>query len=220
MMKKLLYNAIILPYIQYASGIWGKSSKKCARPVTLAHNKAIRITYNHHFKSSVRHKYQEAGFKPISTHVESNLASFAFGCIKNLAPQSICSVILPETNLRRLNDLKKPNYIYSRTQKQMPFTLTETQNKLPLSIRLSEPPSIFKTKLKKHWSDRFLKAKHKTNKKDNKLYVMPIYQHPTRSLQLHIDSKSLIHILPGQSYKITQWNKQLSHNIINFLEKS
>ena len=157
--KKTLYNAIILPHLDYCSVVWQECSITLRKKVERIQNYGMRIILSKPPRTPSAILRQELRWVPLDQRREMFRLSLIRKCVKGLAPQYMCDSI-KITNSRTRGDVKLflplPKTEFLR--KSFSFQGPMSWNKLPNNLRIATSSSGFMNGLKSHLFGLYLNS--------------------------------------------------------------
>ena len=150
-MKKILYNALIKPYLEYGAEIWGATKKKYILKLRKLNRRAIRVVFGKTIKESLKDIMQTEGIPNVKMIHKFALMKIGYEISNKICPSSIGNCYdLEDPNSRRLLNIKVPR-INATVTKNFPITLIPKQwNDLEDFIRNTDKFKTFKRKCKLH----------------------------------------------------------------------
>ena len=157
-MKRMFYNAYIMPTFEYCCIIWGKGirSKTCINKITKIQKRAARIILCMPLKTSSKFMFNELQWLSFEKRCAYHLGVQIYKCKNGLIPETISSLITFSNNesyqLRSIkrNDLMpqlKPRTNYIKDT--FSYCSTNIWNDIPLFIRNTVSLNSFKSNYKK-----------------------------------------------------------------------
>lgn len=150
----MLYNSLILPYLQYCNIIWASTGITKIEPFHKLQKKALRICTNSPYLAHSRplfHRLKTLNIYDINT---LQIASLMFRVQKKLLPDKICNIFIVNKNIHSYNTRSIDNFHYSKAHSQSLLHSVRHHgprvwNNLSDEIKSSTLCTSFKSKLKK-----------------------------------------------------------------------
>ena len=125
----LLYNSLILPYLQYCAIIWASTYKSHLNPILLCQKKAVRIITHSPPLAHSLPLFKQLNILNIFDIFNYQVSCFVFQHTNNLLPQPVASLFTLNSEMHHHNTRQRHN-------------LHVTINKLSFSFR-SQGPKIW-----------------------------------------------------------------------------
>ena len=111
----ILYNSLILPYLNYCAEIWGNTFKCTLQPLSILQKRAIRIIHNTGYRVHTNPLFLQSKTMKFTDLVHFHTAQIMYRAINNLLPANIQKLFFHREggyNLRGELNLK---HLYART---------------------------------------------------------------------------------------------------------
>ena len=150
----MLYNCLILPYLQYCNIIWASTGKTKMKHFHKLQKKALRICTNSHYLAHSRPLFFRLNTLNIYDINTLQTASLMFRVRHNLITDNICNIFTVNNQIHSYNTRVNNNFHYSKVRSLSSFYSIRhfgprVWNKLPAEIKSSTLCTSFKSKLKK-----------------------------------------------------------------------
>ena len=107
----LLFNAYVLPHLQYCSTVWGNRSKYNDNKLTKIYNRGARLVNNSTWDTPMEEVLHDLGFINIMKRLSRSDAIMMYKCINNIAPPYLCNKILSFTQEHSYDTRSKESII-------------------------------------------------------------------------------------------------------------
>ena len=149
-----IYNAIILPHLNYCNEIWGNSYKVHTNKILLLQKRAIRVISNSHYVSHSLPIFVQLKTLPLPYLVKLNILIFMFKLHRGILPEIFNNMF--KTNqlihtypTRNCQNLRKPiSHLTIRTH-SISFTGVNEWNSISKELKSSTTLTRFKTLFKR-----------------------------------------------------------------------
>ena len=155
-----LYHSIVMPYISYGCVIWAGGFYTNFKRVQVLQNKVIRLLGNYvHGENDTVNCYRKLMIFNVSQLHDYQLAIFVFQSIYGLSPEIFRQMFIRNSSYHSYETRNMDDLVYECRSSQRgsfgpKFAGPVVWNSLPMSIRLSENVSQFKSRLKNHLLSR------------------------------------------------------------------
>ena len=155
--RNILYNAIVLPHIDYCCPIWCTTAKKYVQRIQILQNRAARITLACKVRDMHVHElYSNLNWMTVEQRATYFKHILMFKCINGMAPEHLTSNITIDsthsysTRLNDSNNVRQPSVKIETAKRSFRYSGASSWNSLPDSIKNITNVSTFKQKIKHH----------------------------------------------------------------------
>ena len=155
--KKMLYNAIVLPHTDYADVIWGTASTTIINKVFVLQKRALRLLTNSHYLEHTDALYKQLGWMKLADRINFHKCVLVYKALNNKLPSYMRSLMQyvreahsRETRLSAKGCLSVPNVKLSLFKRSFQYSAIHKWNQLPEHIRASPSLNIFKSQFLKY----------------------------------------------------------------------
>ena len=158
----MLYNTLILPYLNYCIIIWGRACSSIIKPLIILQKKAIRLCTKSHFGAHAPPLFE--GVKTLSLHDlhSVNLAMFMYNYVNKFLPSSFSNFINVNSDFH--NHYTRTRGFYRPPSSRLALTERKSVkvhgsllwNSLSNSLKMSRSLYSFKRQLKKELLNSYL----------------------------------------------------------------
>ena len=152
----MLYNAFVLPYLDYCSLVWsGTSSGNLQRLYTLQ-KKAIRICTNSHFIAHTSPLFKELNCVTFYDSISLKLGIFMFKFVNGLLPDIFIQYFKRNLAIHQFNTRNKNNFVLPfcrltlKQNNSVIYKGSKLWNELDSTLKNVNMTSSFRSKFKKH----------------------------------------------------------------------
>ena len=155
----LLYNSLILPYLNYCIQIWANCSEQNMLRLLKLQKKAIRIVSHSDYRAHTMPIFDRLKILNIYNMYIYQSAIFMFSCSHSMLPGVLTNYFKLNSQVhtcitRNFFNYHLPFVRLSSYQKSIFYNGPKIWNELPEEIKSSQTFTIFKTHLKQYLSDR------------------------------------------------------------------
>ena len=151
--RKLFYNAYVLPHLDYCCTIWGNANSELMESVIKFQKRAARCILDRDFDSPSSELFAELKWMEFPERVKYQKAIIMYKISHNLAPKYLQDLFqqtadIHDRALRSTSDnllyVPKPNLEQFRNS--LSYSGSKTWNSIPINIKQSDSLSLFKKK--------------------------------------------------------------------------
>ena len=151
----MLYNSLILPYIQYCITSWASVGKTKLEPIHKLQKKALRICTNSHYQAHSRPLFFRLRTFNIYDLYKIKSAILMYNVYNNISPKRITQMFILNNLVHSHNTRSRNKYHYQKVFTQSMLNSVRHNgpriwNDLTVDLRQCTTLSSFKTRLKKH----------------------------------------------------------------------
>ena len=152
---RLIYNAIILPYLYYGITAWGNACQSHIQRIIILQKRAIRIVAHAPFLAHSQPLFSTLKILHFTDMYKFQVAIFMFLCQHRLLPKSLLQLFFLNNHFhnystRSASDFHIPKSHTTFFQRTIIYTGPHLWNSLPCAIRDSKSLNIFKSRYKKY----------------------------------------------------------------------
>ena len=155
-MRKVFYNAYILPHLDYCCTIWGNCSEYLSNSIHKFQKRAARIILDKSYDTPSAGLFSELNWMKIQDRILFKKAIFVYKSVNNEFPEYLSNLLTPKTNTnlrshtQQMLQIPKPRLEFFR--KSFAYSGPKLWNQIPLNIRQSESVNSFKSTYLKWWN--------------------------------------------------------------------
>ena len=160
--KKIIYNTIVLPNLQYCSTIYFTCNQEEIEKMQKIQNRAMRLILNCEYRTHREWMLKTLNWLSIDQMIKFNVLIYIYKMINGLLPKYLGDNLIftrdahtRNTRQRTNNELRLPNFKYETTKKNMFYYGIKMYNELPIQIRQKPSLNTFKIECKNHIMQNF-----------------------------------------------------------------
>lgn len=157
-MRKLFYNAYVLPHFDYCCIIWGTCDQKLMFELSKLQKRAARLILDVPFRTPSKVMFGELNWIPLKLRIEYHIAVQMYQCIHGMCPSKLENYFQLKndrygykTRSAANNDL----YISKGHVKSFIYRGAKVWNSIPAKVRNASSLSSFKTLCRNHYFDMY-----------------------------------------------------------------
>jgi len=148
-----LYNAFILPHINYCNIVWGSASLTTMNKLVITQKRAIKLALKVPITTATNSIYEQSKLKAIATIHRIQISIFMYKYNQNLLPSGYCNKYSKIETRHCYNTRQKDLYCHAllctnRYKTSLSYKGPKTWNALPECLRSIESLEMFKQKIK------------------------------------------------------------------------
>lgn len=160
--KKLVYNSIVLPHLNYCSPVLFTCNKEQILPLQKIQNRALRIILDCNYDTPRKEMLEALNMLSVAQMIKLNVLVMIFKIIHEMMPIYLRKNLIFTNNIHEMstrqnttNELRLPNFKMDSTRKNVFYNGIKMYNELPITIRNSETLAKFKRECTKHIKNNF-----------------------------------------------------------------
>ena len=162
---KLLYNSFVLPHLQYGLAVWGGCTGENKKRIVAIQKRATRVISKAHYTSHTEPRMKKLGMLKLGELYEQQCATLLHDVTYNRAPKPIKTLL---TFNREVTSHSLRNHQNDPHNIRVPLAKNKVSsnsfcskgpliwNRLPKDLKDIERKSIFKSKLKQYFLNRYI----------------------------------------------------------------
>lgn len=150
--KKIIYNAIILPHIDYCATLYINCNKEHMKMLQKLQNREMRIILKCEFRKHTEEMLKELNWLSINQKISYNIILYVFKIKNNRTPPYLSNKLqyardTHNRNTRSCNELRLPNVKTEFGRKNLFFNGVKMFNEIPIVMKLENSLTKFKEML-------------------------------------------------------------------------
>jgi hypothetical protein len=156
----LLYNSLVLPYLQYGISIWGAAKPTYLNTLFISQKKAIKTALSLPWRTSTNDLFSQSKIIPLENIYQLRVALFMYKFENSLLPFCFQNYFQSNNQLHQFNTRSStlyhiPLFSTSYCQQSILFQGPKLWTKIPDYIRNSTTICRFKYKIKSYLAEQW-----------------------------------------------------------------
>ena len=150
----MLYNALVLPYLDYCNVIWSGATEHDINRLTVLQKKAIRLCTNSPFLAHTPPLFKELGSLTLKDRILYRIGIFMFKYVNSILPCIFNDYFMTHCMNHNINTRYKQNFVLPlcrlkmKQRNSVQYKGTKLWNSLASSLKCITSANLFKSKLK------------------------------------------------------------------------
>jgi hypothetical protein len=157
-MRKLFYNAYVLPIFDYGSVLWSTSSMKNLTKIINTQKRAARMILDKSFDSPSSPLFMELDWLPFLDRCTYHMGILTYKAINDVAPSYLKSILHLDGNMKPAyklrstvrKDIQQPLTKSRYTKLRFQYAASKVWNALPVEIRQCKSVSLFRKNVRNY----------------------------------------------------------------------